>query len=232
MSCTVKFEVMRDNYPLQIGYWDRRKMLFGLGLGVGAFLTPGLFAESLMEPTPRQTEGPFYPDKMPLDTDNDLLVIGDSITPAVGEVSHLSGTILNIKGEPVKNALVEIWQVGAKGVYLHSKDNRPGRDDKFQGYGRFLTDSKGRYYFRTVKPVTYPGRVPHIHVAVTVNNKRMLTSQCYVKGDKRNDKDFIFKRLGKVGQKLTSVEFKQIKGSKINELDAVWDIIIGLTPEG
>ena len=143
MSCTVKFEVMRDNYPLQIGYWDRRKMLFGLGLGAGAFLTPGLFAESLMEPTPRQTEGPFYPDKMPIDTDNDLLVIGDSITPAVGEVSHLSGTILNIKGEPVKNALVEIWQVGAKGVYLHSKDNRPGRDDKFQGYGRFLTDSKG-----------------------------------------------------------------------------------------
>ena len=80
MSCTVKFEVMRDNYPLQIGYWDRRKMLFGLGLGAGAFLTPGLFAESLMEPTPRQTEGPFYPDKMPLDTDNDLLVIGDSST--------------------------------------------------------------------------------------------------------------------------------------------------------
>ena len=201
---------MNTNNPLQIDYWDRRKMLFGLGLGAGAFLTSGLYAESLMDPTPKQTEGPFYPDKMPLDTDNDLLVVGDSITPAVGEVSHLSGTVLNVKGQPVKNALVEIWQVGAKGVYLHTKDNRPGRDENFQGYGRFLTDSKGRYYFRTVKPVTYPGRAPHIHVAVTVKNKRMLTSHVY-NGMKRNEKDFIYKRLGKAGQKLTSVNFKPIK---------------------
>ena len=223
---------MRDNYPLQISYWDRRKALLGIGLGASAFLTPGLFADALTNSTPRQTEGPFYPDEMPLDTDNDLLVIGDSITPAVGEVSHLSGTVKNTKGEFVKNALVEIWQVGAKGVYLHTKDDRPGRDENFQGYGRFLTDSKGRYYFRTVKPVTYPGRAPHIHVAVTLNNKRMLTSQCYVKGDKRNDKDFIYKRLSKVGQKLTTVDFAPIKESKANELNAVWDIIIGMTPEG
>ena len=223
---------MNDNYPLQLSYWDRRKALLGIGLGASAFLTPGLFADVLTNSTPRQTEGPFYPDEMPLDTDNDLLVIGDSITPAVGEVSHLSGTVKNTKGEFVKNALVEIWQVGAKGVYLHTKDDRPGRDENFQGYGRFLTDSKGRYYFRTVKPVTYPGRAPHIHVAVTLNNKRMLTSQCYVKGDKRNDKDFIYKRLSKVGQKLTTVDFAPIKESKANELNAVWDIIIGVTPEG
>lgn len=223
---------MNDNYPLQLSYWDRRKALLGIGLGASAFLTPGLFADVLTNSTPRQTEGPFYPDEMPLDTDNDLLVIGDSITPAVGEVSHLSGTVKNVKGELVKNALVEIWQVGAKGVYLHTKDDRPGRDENFQGYGRFLTDLKGRYYFRTVKPVTYPGRAPHIHVAVTLNNKRMLTSQCYVKGDKRNDKDFIYKRLSKVGQKLTTVDFAPIKESKANELNAVWDIIIGMTPEG
>ena len=223
---------MNDNYPLQLSYWDRRKALLGIGLGASAFLTPGLFADVLTNSTPRQTEGPFYPDEMPLDTDNDLLVIGDSITPAVGEVSHLSGTVKNTKGELVKNALVEIWQVGAKGVYLHTKDDRPGRDENFQGYGRFLTDSKGRYYFRTVKPVTYPGRAPHIHVAVTLNNKRMLTSQCYVKGDERNDKDFIYKRLSKVGQKLTTVDFAPIKESKANELNAVWDIIIGMTPEG
>ena len=223
---------MNDNYPLQLIYCDRRKALLGIGLGASAFLTPGLFADVLTNSTPRQTEGPFYPDVMPLDTDNDLLVIGDSITPAVGEVSHLSGTVKNVKGELVKNALVEIWQVGAKGVYLHTKDDRPGRDENFQGYGRFLTDSKGRYYFRTVKPVTYPGRAPHIHVAVTLNNKRMLTSQCYVKGDKRNDKDFIYKRLSKVGQKLTTVDFAPIKESKANELNAVWDIIIGVTPEG
>ena len=211
--------------------WDRRKALFGFGLGVSAFLTPGAFAEAL-QATPRQTEGPFYPDKMPLDTDNDLLIIGDSITPAVGEVTHLSGVIKDVRGEPVRNALVEIWQVGAKGIYLHTRDDREGRDQKFQGYGRFLTDSKGRYYFRTVKPVTYPGRAPHIHVAVSLKGKRMLTSQCYIKGDKRNDKDFIYKRLGKSGQKLTSVDFIPIKGSKSNELTADWGIVIGQTPEG
>ena len=85
---------------------------------------------------------------MPLDTDNDLLVVGEiQLPPAVGEVSHLSGTVLNVKGQPVKNALVEIWQVGAKGVYLHTKDNRAGRDENFQGYGRFLTDSERKILF-------------------------------------------------------------------------------------
>ena len=158
---------MNDNYPLQLSYWDRRKALLGIGLGASAFLTPGLFADALTNPPPRQTEGPFYPDEMPLDTDNDLLVIGDSITPAVGEVSHLSGTVKNTKGEFVKNALVEIWQVGAKGVYLHTKDDRPGRDENFQGYGRFLTDSKGRYYFRTVKPA-----VSYTHL--TLPTKRIV----------------------------------------------------------
>ena len=117
-------------------------MLYGLGLGASAFLTPGLFAEALMEPTPRQTEGPFYPDEMPLDTDNDLLVIGDSLTPAVGEVTHLTGVVKNIKGDLVRNALVEIWQVGAKG--------NPGRackrrhiDDQLRfftiGFGQSIT---------------------------------------------------------------------------------------------
>ena len=221
---------MKTSRNSLIESWDRRRFMTGIGLGASAFLVPGAFAEALQR-TPRQMEGPFYPDKMPLDTDNDLLVIGDSITPATGEVTHLSGTVKNVKGEPVRNALVEIWQVGANGIYMHTRDKRQGRDKNFQSYGRFLTDSKGRYYFRTVKPVPYPGRTPHIHVAVGLKGKRMLTSQCYIKGDKRNARDGIYRSLGEAGQKLATIGFAPIKGSATGELAAHWDIVIGMTPE-
>ena len=74
---------------------SRRALLRGsLAAGSLAFFAPGVFAEQLAR-TPRLTEGPFYPDKLPLDTDNDLLIVNDSITPAVGEVTHLSGRILD-----------------------------------------------------------------------------------------------------------------------------------------
>ena len=115
------------------------------------------FAEALVR-MPRQTEGPFYPDHLPLDTDNDLIIVNDSITPAVGTITHLSGKVLDVRGEPIRNALVEIWQVDNNGVYLHSgSGNRAKRDKNFQGFGRFLTGSSGEYYFRTIKPVPYPG---------------------------------------------------------------------------
>ena len=103
-------------------------------------------------------EGPFYPDKLPLDTDNDLLIVNDSITPAVGQITYLSGRVLDRRGNPLRNAVVEIWQVDGKGVYLHSgSENRDRRDAHFQGYGRFLTGARGEYCFRTVKPVPYTG---------------------------------------------------------------------------
>ncbi len=123
---------------------DRRGFLLRLGLGAALCAVPGAFAEELLR-TPRQTEGPFYPDKLPLDTDNDLLIVNDAITPAVGEITHLSGRILDAKGEPIRNALVEIWQVDNNGVYLNSRDTHAARDKNFQGFGRFLTGSSGEY---------------------------------------------------------------------------------------
>src|SRR6184192_4034458 len=97
----------------------RRAFLSSLALGTAAFTVRGAFAEELTR-TPPQTEGPFYPDRLPLDTDNDLLVVNNGLTPAVGEVTHLSGRVLNAKGEPVRNALVEIWQVDHNGIYIHT----------------------------------------------------------------------------------------------------------------
>jgi len=66
-----------------------------------------VFAQKLIE-TATTTEGPFYPDKMPLDTDNDLLILNDAITPGVGQVPHLSGRLLSAAGQPIRNAFVEI----------------------------------------------------------------------------------------------------------------------------
>src|SRR5438270_7401314 len=137
-------------------YPDRRTFLKQLSVAAAFFAVPGAFAEELMR-TPRQTEGPFYPDHLPLDTDNDLIIVNDSLTPAIGKITHLSGRILDGRGDPIRNALVEIWQVDGNGVYLHSGDKHAKRDPNFQGFGRFMTGSTGEYYFRTIKPVLYPG---------------------------------------------------------------------------
>jgi protocatechuate 3,4-dioxygenase beta subunit len=213
---------------------SRRGFLSTLTLGAAAFTTPGLFAEELARVrTPRQTEGPFYPDKLPLDTDNDLLIINDSITPAVGKITHLGGKILDAKGNPVRNAVVEIWQVDSKGAYIHSgSNNRDKRDKNFQGFGRFLTGSSGEYYFRTVKPVPYPGRTPHIHFKVRKGSKELLTTQCYIKGEAGNKKDFILQSIRDAKARASViVDFAPLKGSKIGELTAQFDIVLGITPE-
>jgi len=210
---------------------SRRQFLQSAAFGTALFTTPGVFAEQLAA-TPRMTEGPFYPDKLPLDTDNDLLIIADGITPAVGEITHVSGRLLSPAGEPIRNALVEIWQCDAKGAYLHSgTSNRDKRDSNFQGYGRFLTDRKGRYYFRTIKPVPYPGRTPHIHFAVNKGNDRLLTTQMFIDGHEQNARDGIFRRLGEEGQELVSARLEPLPDSKLGELAANFDLVVGRTPE-
>lgn len=201
--------------------------------GVAAFFTPGVFADRLTQ-TPAQTEGPFYPDKLPLDTDNDLLIINDSITPAVGAITHLSGRILDRRGEPLRNAVVEIWQVDNNASYLHTRsDNFARRDRNFQGFGRFITGSTGEYYFRTIKPVVYPGRLaPHIHFAVKVKGRDRFTTQCYIKGHPGNETDFVIKAIQDPKlRELVMVDFNAIKSSRIGELAAKFDIVLGFTAE-
>lgn len=211
---------------------SRRSFLGTMALGTAAFTARGAFAEELVR-TPPQTEGPFYPDKLPLDTDNDLLIITDSITPAVGEISHVTGRILDAKGNPVRNALVEIWQCDQNGAYLHSgSDNGAKRDSHFQGYGRFLTGSTGEYYFRTIKPVPYPGRTPHIHYKIGKGGKELLTTQCYVKGHPGNERDGIYRSIrDPKARDSVTVPFAPIEGSRIGELAARFDVVLGFTPE-
>lgn len=223
-----------------VPYPTRRSFLKAVSVLASAgalYTTPGLFAAELQESlvrTPRQTEGPFYPDKLPLDTDNDLLVINDSITPAVGDVTHLSGRILDARGAPVRNALIEIWQVDNRGGYIHSRGARreSDRDKNFQGFGRFLTGSTGEYYFRTIKPVTYPGRTPHIHVKVKRAGKELLTTQFFIKGHPQNDRDGVVNEIRDRKQRESvTLNFTKIPNSPTGELAAKGDIVLGWSPE-
>jgi protocatechuate 3,4-dioxygenase beta subunit len=212
---------------------SRRHFLSTLAIGTvgsAAFLTPAVFADLLQ--TPKQTEGPFYPDRMPLDTDNDLLIINDAITPAVGAVTYLSGRILDRRGEPIRSAVVEIWQCDNNGAYLHSgTTNRDKRDANFQGFGRFVTGSTGDYYFRTIKPVPYPGRTPHIHFAVKMKGREKFTTQCYIKGHPGNANDGVLKAMRDLkARESLMVDFPPLKGSHIGELSARFDIVLGYTP--
>lgn len=211
--------------------FSRRLFVKQMAFAAAAFSTPGLMAEELT-PTPKMTEGPFYPDKLPLDTDNDLIVLNDSLTPAIGEITHLSGRVLNASGEPLRNAFVEIWQVDHNGAYIHSADPRLGnRDTNFQGYGRFLTDAKGQYYFRTVKPVPYPGRTPHIHYAISKNGHRLWTTQMLIKGHEQNEADGVFRQIRDPKlRELVMADFNPIPDSKLGELAVNFDVIVGLTP--
>lgn len=209
----------------------RRRFLTRLGCASVLFAAPGALAEALIR-TPSQTEGPFYPDKLPLDTDNDLIIVNDSLSPAVGEITWLSGRILDAKGDPLRNATVEIWQCDARGVYLHgNSDNAARRDAHFQGFGRFLTGSSGKYLFRTIKPVAYPGRTPHIHFAVKLKGREKITTQCYIQGETQNERDSVLRGIrDEKARASVIVPFAPVPNSKAGELAAKFDIVMGFTP--
>ena len=215
-----------------VAFSDRRRFLWQLGLGTAFLVVPGAYAEELTR-TPAQTEGPFYPDKLPLDTDNDLLIVNDSLTPGTGEITCLNGRILDARGEPLRNALVEIWQCDHNGAYHHSRTGQADKRDKnFQGFGRFLTGSTGEYLFRTIKPVPYPGRTPHVHFKIKRSGKELLTTQCYIKGHPQNDRDGVLRGITDAKARAALMaDFNPLKGSRAGELTAKFDVVLGFTPE-
>jgi protocatechuate 3,4-dioxygenase, beta subunit len=211
---------------------NRRDFLRAVALGSAGMMAPGAFAEELVR-TRAVEEGPYYPDKLPLDTDNDLLIINDALSPAVGEVTHLSGRLLNSSGTPIRSALIEIWQVDSTGTYLRARESRGKFDPNFQGFGRFLTGSSGEYYFRTIKPIAYELRpAPHVHFAVKIKGYEKWTTQLFVKGDPGNAKDKLYQGIPDARAKESvTVDFLPVKGSRVGELSARFDIVLGLTPE-
>jgi protocatechuate 3,4-dioxygenase beta subunit len=208
---------------------SRRRLVQSLTLTAAGLWAPGAFAE-LLTLTPDMTEGPFFPDKLPLDQDNDLIRMTDHTTPAVGTITNLSGRVLDKNGNPVKDALVELWQADDHGTYIHTKGAAQGeRDPGFQGYGKFETAKDGGWKFRTIKPGLYTGRTRHYHFGVTLKGQPRFATQLFFKDEPANAKDGILRSLQDEKTAAAVVrEFKPVADTK--ELAATWDIVLGLTP--
>jgi len=182
-------------------------------------------AADLLLPTPRQTAGPFYPREFPLDQDNDLVQVAGHRQIAKGVVSNVYGRIVGVDGHPLTGARVEIWQCDANTKYHDARDTNPAEpDENFQGYGFATSDAEGRYRFRTIKPVPYPGRTPHIHFRVTGPSDLELTTQMYVRGFPDNESDRIFRALGDQRDRA-SVDFVESEDDSA-ELMARFDVVI------
>jgi protocatechuate 3,4-dioxygenase beta subunit len=148
----------------------------------------------------------------------------------MGTVLHLEGRVLDLNGKPVDGAVVEIWQCDAQGIYDHPRQSgRDKRDSAFQGYGRLLVRADGRYSFRTLKPVAYAGRSPHIHFKVATSAGKMLTSQFYVAGDPQNEQDGVFRRAASQPGQRERIEMKlaPAPGLEAGALATEMDIVIG-----
>ncbi len=212
-----------------------------MAAATASFTARGALAEALTL-TPHMTEGPYYPDHLPLDKDNDLVILGNSLTPAVGKITHISGRVLDSRGSPIRNALIELWQADHGGCYLHSAGaNGKSRDPHFQGYGKFLTGSDGTYKFRTIKAGLYEGRTRHLHFGITLPGSSIFTTQLFWKEFPRTDdgsiwsvtnaRDSILTGVTDAAQRASVIkDFIPVAGSPLGEERTTWDIVMGFTP--
>lgn len=213
--------------------WSRRHLLGTAVSIIGLTLAgpgPVVLASHIMR-TPSQTRGPFYPLQLPLDKDNDLTTVTGRSGVARGQVAHVVGRVLNEHGQPVPKARVEIWQCDANGRYRHPGD-RDGAplDPNFQGYGEFVTGPDGGYRFRTIKPVPYSGRAPHIHFAVSGSGVAPLVTQLYVEGAPENPQDFLLNGITDPdARRRLIVPFHGDPALRSGELVARFDIVLAVS---
>lgn len=202
----------------------RALLLRGAGLvaatAAPAWLTPALAQGQSLRPTPSQTEGPYYPVAFPADTDADLLRTG-AAAYGKGQPAWVTGTVTDTRGTPLAGGVVEIWQCDQDGHYHHPGDGGKA-DPAFQGFGKVTLGKDGRYRFRTLRPAPYSGRTPHIHVKVRLDGQELLTTQFYVQGDPGNARDFLWRRLGDVGQAALTRPF--VSGP--DGLQAVYPVVV------
>src|SRR5437868_3702761 len=197
--------------------------------GAGVTLSSTLaLAETALRRTPNQILGPFYPLTKPAQT-ADLTTVSGRPGRAEGQVLNVMGRVLNLGGEPVRNATIEVWQANTHGRYTHPSDLNPAPlDPNFEGFAVLATDADGRYLFKTIKPAAYPAapnmmRPAHIHFQVSGRQDRLVT-QMYFENDPYNEKDPFLNSAGRKELLVTkllpaSSEFEP--GSKTVQFDIV-----------
>jgi protocatechuate 3,4-dioxygenase beta subunit len=209
---------------------NRRRLILGTAASTLLGTLASQAADAVL--TPRQTEGPFYPTDWSGDIDNDLVLVKGEAAQAIGKVTHVSGRILTPSGAPLPGAIVEIWQCDSNGRYLHGGDrgsffNREERDKGFQGRGRMTTGEDGAYRFRTIKPVGYPGRTPHIHFRVIGVEGELLTTQMYVAGDPANESDGLYTSIrDDRAREAVTVRLEAANGIEEGALAGTFDIVV------
>ena len=171
----------------------RRVMAAAFIAAPALWLGPRAQAQPARRATPGQTEGPFYPVEFPKDSDFDLLRNG-TLAYGQGQPAWVDGTVTDLAGTPLAGAQIEIWQCDHAGRYHHPGDGNRA-DAAFQGFGRVQADATGAWRFRTIRPVAYSSRAPHIHLKIKLANRTLLTSQLYVQGDPGNTRDFVWRNM-------------------------------------
>lgn len=208
----------------------RRELLIGAAALTVPALAPLASASAGLIVTPGQTEGPFYPVKLPPDMDADLVRVQGQAAQAVGQATHVLGRVLDKRGGIVKGAMLEIWQCDANGIYNHpGDDGQKRRDAAFQGYGRTTVDAEGRYAFRTIRPVAYPGRTPHIHFKVHAPGAGLLTTQMYVAGEAQNGRDGVLRSIRNIKARESVIVTLLAAGEiEPGALKGIFDIVLDL----
>ncbi len=194
---------------------------------VGGASTNAFGLAARLAPTVHQTVGPFYPVGRPLDQDSDLTIVRGRRGRARGQVIDVVGRVLNPDGRPVPFAFIDLWQANAAGRYAHPADSNPAPlDPDFQGSARLKADGNGFYRFRTIKPGRYPGRVPHLHLAISGESRR-VTTQMYFPGEAGNHEDGVLGRIprGPLRDRLIATAVRPLSDDR-GAATFRWDVVL------
>lgn len=231
---------------------NRRRFMRAIALASAGFTMKGYLAEALTY-APEVTQGPYYPlsNNIPLDKDNDLIYLNDSLTAATGKITYVTGRVLDASGNPVSGALVELWHCdspaintsGAQCNYLYSATaaRNPAMDANFQGFGQFMTGAGGFYKFRTIKAGLYNSRTRHYHFGVTFPGQLTRhTTQLFwnetayaTNGSAwatQNANDSVWTGITDTAQRASVTKDYTVVDSATGAVATSWDIIMNYTP--